>query len=76
MSNNKAVARSIANLANSGSTPRSKRCDESVCKPYSRARPAIAKGLKNAASKNKWVVWSLTLDACPPIIPASANGDV
>ena len=59
------------------STPRSKRCEESVCKPYCLARPAIANGAKNAASKiTSFVVSASTPLAWPPKIPAIASGPV
>ena len=45
------VARSMALVCKVASTPRSKRCDESVCKPKLRAFPAIASGAKNAHSR-------------------------
>ncbi len=50
----RAAARSRARshaAAASGSTPRSKRCEASVCRPSLRARPMIAAGAKCAASE-------------------------
>ena len=74
ISSNNVVARSIALRANSKSTPRSKRCDASVCKPYCLARPAIANGEKNADSKITSFVSLFTPLAAPPKIPAIAKG--
>ena len=72
-SSSKAVARSIARYASSGSTPRSYRCDASVCNPYCRARPDINSGVKNAASRKRCCVLALIPLPSPPIIPASAS---
>ena len=67
------VARSIARACKVKSTPRSKRCEESVCKPYCRALPAIVNGVKNAHSKKISDVLSPTADLLPPITPAKAR---
>ena len=67
------VARSIARSCNVKSTPRSKRCDESVCSPYCRALPAMVCGAKNAHSKKIFCVVSLTAVVLPPMTPAKAN---
>ena len=69
---NRLTARSSANFGNSKSTPRSKRCDASVCKPKRRALPAIANCLKNALSITTRVVLSVTAVRSPPMIPANA----
>ena len=67
------VALSIAINWSFGSTPLSKRCDESVCLPYFLALPAITLGLNQALSSNMSLVDSLTADVIPPIIPAIAR---
>jgi len=53
------IAIFIAFLASCGATPRSNLCDESVCRLYLRALPAIFSGTKNALSKNILVVLSV-----------------
>jgi hypothetical protein len=68
------VARSMARRWWAGSTPRSKRCEASVCRPSRRARPAIASGAKNATSKNTSRVAADTPESSPPMIPATARG--
>ncbi len=65
-----ALARSIAARGNSGSTPRSKRCDASVCMPSLRARPMIADGAKCALSRKTLRVASVTRESWPPMTPA------
>ncbi len=74
IANNNSDARSMAFTCKVGSTPRSKRYDESVLRPHSLARPATAFGVKWALSKKIDCVLSVTAEAKPPMIPAIAIG--
>ncbi len=73
-SSTRRVAYSIAMRGSCGSTPRSKRCPASVCRPSLRPRPMIAAGAKCAASRNTLSVASVTRVSKPPIIPARPTG--
>ncbi len=58
----------------SGSVPRSKRCEASVCIPRERAVRRTAPGWKCALSRRMRVVLSEIAVARPPMTPASATG--
>ncbi len=68
------AARLIAQIVELGSTPRSKRYEESVLIPWRLADLRTQVGLKNALSRKMSFVSGVTPEFSPPIIPASTNG--
>ena len=66
--------RANARTGPSGSAPRSKRCEASVCIPSARAARRMARGSQYAASRATVRVESPTSLEAPPMIPARASG--
>ena len=65
--------RAVATAGASGSAPRSKRCEASVCIPSPLAVLRMLAGSQYAASSATTVVVSPTSLAAPPITPARAR---
>ena len=68
------AARSSPSRVASGSVPRSKRCEASVCMPRERDVLRTARGSKCAPSRRTRVVFSEIAVASPPMTPARATG--